>query len=44
MGKEFVKTLLKDEHIVYGSLRRLEKMRNIEKMVQRFFLLTMREK
>lgn len=31
MVKEFVKTLLADGHIVYGSARRLEKMRDIEK-------------
>lgn len=31
MGKEFVKALLLDGHIVYGSARRLEKMLDIEK-------------
>jgi len=32
MGKEFVKTLLSDGHIVYGAARRLEKMVDIEKI------------
>jgi short-subunit dehydrogenase len=31
MGKEFVKTLLADGHIVYGSARRVENMLDIEK-------------
>jgi short-subunit dehydrogenase len=32
MGKEFAKDLLKDGHIVYGAARRLDKMKDIQKL------------
>jgi NADP-dependent 3-hydroxy acid dehydrogenase YdfG len=31
MGKEFVKALLQDGHIVYGAARRVDKMEDINK-------------
>jgi len=32
MGKEFAKDLLKDGHIVYGAARRVDKMKDIQKL------------